>query len=113
MHEETRGLSVGAKVGLFVAFVVVWLGLSFALDKMMGPFHRGGWGMWPILAVGLVFLMITIERTRHLLFIAPVNRRNFVAEVQKQLMHGNVAAALCPCQGVQHHRLGLFEVASP
>jgi biopolymer transport protein ExbB len=105
MHDESKGLGVGAKLGLFAVFVVLWLGLSFALDKVFGPFHRGGWGMWPILAVGLVFLMITIERARYLLFIAPVNRRNFIAEVQKQLMHGNVAAALSFCQA-SHQPLG-------
>jgi biopolymer transport protein ExbB/TolQ len=105
MHDESRGLSTGVKVGLFVGFIVVWLGLSFLLDKIMGPFNRGGWGMWPILAVGMVFLMITIERVRHIFFVAPVNRRNFIAEVQKQLMHGNVAAALSYCQA-SHQPLG-------
>ncbi len=101
MHDESKSMPLGLKIGLFVVFVVVWLGLAFLLDKIMPAFKLGGWGMWPILAVGLVFVVITIERVRYLFFIAPANRRNFIAEVQKQLMHGNIAAALSYCQATR------------
>jgi biopolymer transport protein ExbB len=103
--QETKRVSPAVKVGLFIGFIVVWLGLSFLFDRSLGPFRRGGWGMWPILAVGMVFLAITIDRARYLFFIAPVHRRNFIAEVQKHLMHGNVAAALSFCQA-SHQPLG-------
>jgi biopolymer transport protein ExbB/TolQ len=98
MNEETKSLPLGLKVGLFFVFIGVWIGLAFMLDRVMEGFRKGGWGMWPILAVGMVFLLITIDRIRYLFFIAPANRRNFIAEVQKQLMHGNVAGALSFCQ---------------
>jgi biopolymer transport protein ExbB len=98
---EDKQLSPGLKVGMFFGFVVVWLGIGFLLDKVMPPFHRGGWGMWPILAVGLVFLFISIERVRYLFFRSAHDTRGFVAEVQKQLMHGNVSGALAYCKSTE------------
>lgn len=96
MHEEKR-MGPGIKVALFVVFGVVWLGLAFAAHHLLPAFEEGGWGMWPILAVGMVAIMIIVERARYLFFSAVVNRQRFVAEVQKHLMHGNVAAAVSYC----------------
>jgi biopolymer transport protein ExbB/TolQ len=97
MDEEKR-LGTGIKVALFVVFVAVWLGLAFVLHGILPPFEEGGWGMWPILAVGMVAIMIIVDRTRYLFFSATVHRQQLVAEVQKHLMHGNVAAAVSYCQ---------------
>jgi biopolymer transport protein ExbB len=99
--EDTKQLSPGLKAGMFFGFVVLWLGVGFLCSKVVGPFIRGGWGMWPILAVGMVFFIITIERVRYLFFHANHDTRGFVAEVQKQLMHGNVQGALSYCNAVQ------------
>ena len=96
MHEEKR-MGSGIKVALFVVFAVVWLGLAFAAHHLLRAFEEGGWGMWPILAVGMVAIMIIVERARYLFFSAVVHRQRFVAEVQKHLMHGNVAAAVSYC----------------
>jgi len=98
MNEDTKQLSTGLKVGLFFGFVAIWFGLAFVLNKIAPPFHRGGWGMWPILAVGMVFLIITIERVRYISFKASTDSKRFVAEVQKHLMHGNVSSAIHYCQ---------------
>jgi biopolymer transport protein ExbB/TolQ len=98
MYEETKQLSPGVKVGLFFGFVVVWLALAFLGHKAVSAFRLGGWGMWPILAVGMVFVIITVERVRYLFFRASHDTKGFVAEVQKQLMHGNVTGALSYCQ---------------
>ena len=100
-YQDAKPQSTGLKVGLFLAFIFVWLMLASLLNKIMPPFTRGGWGMWPILAVGMVFLIITIERAKYLFFSVSINQKNFVAEVQKQLMHGNVAGALSYCQASQ------------
>ena len=97
MQEEKR-LSSGTKVALFLAFTVVWLILAFVFDAASPAFKEGGWGMWPILAVGMVAIMIIVERVRYLFFSTVVNRHRFVAEVQKHLMQGNVAAAVTYCQ---------------
>jgi len=101
MNGDTKQSSTGLKLGLFVGFVVVWLILAFVGSKAVGPFREGGWGMWPILAVGMVFIIITIDRVRYLYGRAATDTRVFVAQVQKQLMHGDVAGALAYCRASQ------------
>jgi biopolymer transport protein ExbB len=98
MYEESKPLSTGVKLAFFAVFVVVWLGLGFLLHSILNGYREGGWGMWPILAVGMVAIMIIVDRTRYLYFSAVTDRLRFVAEVQKHLMHGNVAAAVSYCQ---------------
>jgi len=98
MYEESKPLGTGVKLAFFAVFVAVWLGLSFLLHNVLNGFKEGGWGMWPILAVGMVAVIIIIDRTRYLYFSAVTDRLRFVAEVQKHLMHGNVAAAVSYCQ---------------
>jgi biopolymer transport protein ExbB/TolQ len=97
MHEEKR-LSSGIKLALFLVFVVAWLGLCFVANAILPAFKEGGWGMWPIMAVGMVAIMIIVDRVHCLFFATVVNRQRFVAEVQKHLMHGNVSAAVMYCQ---------------
>lgn len=100
MHEERR-LGPGIKFVMFIGFCVVWLGLAFLFYNMLPSFKEGGWGMWPILAVGMVAVILIVERTRFLFFASSVHRQQLVAEVQKHLMHGNVAAAVTYCQSSQ------------
>ncbi len=98
MYEGARPLSKGVKVGLFFGFVVLWLVLAFLANAIVPPFQEGGWGMWPILAVGIVAVIIIVERTRYLFFKAGFDRRTFVGEVQKHLLKGDVAGAVAFCQ---------------
>lgn len=101
MYEDTKTLSKGAKLGLFGVFAVVWLVLCLLAYKVITPFKEGGWGMWPILAVGMVAVMIIIERTKYLFITIVMDRRKFIAEVQKQLMAGNVTGAISYCQATR------------
>jgi biopolymer transport protein ExbB len=98
MVQTAKPLSTGVKAGLFVAFFLVWGGLTFGLFKVSPFFREGGWGMWPILAVGLVFILITIDRVRYLFMVAAGDRRRFVAQVQKHLMAGDVQGAVAVCE---------------
>ncbi|MCB9557703.1 MAG: MotA/TolQ/ExbB proton channel family protein [Deltaproteobacteria bacterium] len=90
--------STGMKVGLVVGFIVGWLGICLLLTKTSAFFREGGWGMWPIMGAFLVFLVITIERVRYLFFYVKDDRAEFVAEVQKHLMRGDVNGAVTTCR---------------
>lgn len=100
MTDESRKMPKGAKVGIFVGFVVVWLGLGFLMNATLHAFQEGGWGMWPILAVGIVSIVIIIDRVRYLFFVAPLNRYAFQAQIQRFLLEGNVAGAVGYCRQV-------------
>jgi len=97
MELEAKKMGIGPKLGLFVAFFVVWLGMAFLLHYNLTAFEEGGWGMWPILMVGIVSVVIIIERVRYLFFVAPLDTETFQANVQKELMAGNVQGALEYC----------------
>ena len=97
MYENVKPTNVGAKVAFFVIFIAVWLGLSLFLHHFFPPFELGGWGMWPILAVGIIFVVITVDRIRYLFFTARIHRKQFTANVQKHLMGGNINAAISFC----------------
>lgn len=98
MDETAKPMSTGVKIGLFVAFVVVWAGLTLLLYKISPFFREGGWGMWPILAVGLIFILITIDRVKFLYFVTRTDQREFMARVQRHLMQGDVQGAAQVCQ---------------
>lgn len=98
MYDDAKTLSKGVKVGMFGVFFVCWLVLAFLAYTILPGFREGGWGMWPILAVGMVAVMIIIERTKYLFFTAAIKRKEFTAEVQKNLMQGNVTGAVAFCQ---------------
>jgi biopolymer transport protein ExbB/TolQ len=97
--EERLKLSKGMKVVLFLVFIAVWLGLAFLFHNILPPFRKGGWGMWPILAVGIVSVVIIIDRIRYLYRVAPTNRTQFTAQIQKYLLDGDVMGAVAFCRG--------------
>ena len=97
MELDTRKMGFGPKLGIFIGFIVVWLGLAFLLHYNLNAFQEGGWGMWPILLVGIVSVAIIIDRVRYLFFVAPLDTEAFQAHVQKELMAGNVQGALEYC----------------
>lgn len=98
MDETAKPASVGLRIGLFVAFIAVWAGLTLVLYKTSAFFREGGWGMWPILAVGMIFIMITVDRVRYLYFVTRSDQRELMARVQKHLMMGDVQGAAQACQ---------------
>lgn len=68
--------------------------LKFIADS----FHEGGWGMWPILLIFILFISFTIERTVFL-FKATVDKDKLLALMKSQIMGGNVQGAIKVCTG--------------
>lgn len=98
MDETIKPLGTGLKVGLFFAFVLVWAVATVLLYKVSAFYREGGWGMWPILGVGLVFILITVDRVRYLFFVAAGGNRAFSARIQRHLLAGDVQGAMRICQ---------------
>jgi biopolymer transport protein ExbB/TolQ len=121
MQDQEKKLGIGGKLILLFGFLAVWLGLSVVLWNMGGAeaaarakldsaaaaklgmglterFHEGGWGMIPILAVGIVFILITIERARYLFGVVKGRRQAIAAHVQRYLLDGDVQGAVSFCQ---------------
>lgn len=98
IDQEKPQLSIGVKVGMLAGFLASWLAIGFALHKLSAFYREGGWGMWPILLAGMVFLTITIERARYLFGKVKDERHLVTAEVRKHLMHGDVAGAVAFCR---------------
>ena len=118
MDEQAKPMSTGLTLGLIAAFIVVWIGLTVLFHTTSAFFREGGWGMWPILAAGLIFIVITVDRVRYLFFTAKTNQRVFMAEVQKRLMMGDVHGAITVCQAdgaplAQIVRAGLLNLHRP
>ena len=61
-------------------------------------FHKGGWGMWPILAALIVIVAIMVERAVYL-FRASVDKDKLLALLKSQVMSGNVQGAIKVCSG--------------
>ncbi|MBW2731876.1 MAG: MotA/TolQ/ExbB proton channel family protein [Deltaproteobacteria bacterium] len=78
--------------------MVVWAGLTVLLYKTSAFFREGGWGMWPILLVGMIFVLITIDRVRYLYLSSRLDQRQFMARIQRHLMQGDVQGAAQACQ---------------
>ena len=56
--------------------------------------------MWPILLVGIVSILIIIDRVRFLFFVAPMDVKTFQAQVHRFLLAGDVAGAVQYCQSI-------------
>ena len=91
---DGKKMGIGLKLVLFVIFIAIWLGMGFLLNAVSTGYKEGGWGMWPILAVGIIAVAIIIDRIRYLFMVAPVDSDVFTSQVQKNLMTGNVRGAL-------------------
>ena len=68
------------------------------LKGISDMFHKGGWGMWPILAALIVIVAITVERAVYL-FKASVDKDKLLALLKSQVMSGNVQGAIKVCSG--------------
>jgi biopolymer transport protein ExbB len=68
------------------------------LDAISTSFHKGGWGMWPILFVSVIIIAIIVERAVYL-FRASVDKDKLLALLKSQVMSGNVQGAIKVCSG--------------
>ena len=68
------------------------------LQTISTAFHRGGWGMWPILFTSIVMIAIIVERAVFL-FKASVDKDKLLALLKSQVMAGNVQGAIKVCSG--------------
>src|ERR1041384_4320516 len=74
-----------------------WRGRSM-LTAISTAFHKGSWGMWPILFTSVVTIAIIVERAVYL-FRASVDKDKLLALLKSQVMSGNVQGAIKVCSG--------------
>ncbi|MBK6848776.1 MAG: MotA/TolQ/ExbB proton channel family protein [Proteobacteria bacterium] len=98
MDLAAKPVGPGIKIGIGAGFFLVWLGLCLLLHTSTRFFAEGGWGMWPILAAGMAFLLITAERVHFLFYRLRRDRRMLAATVRRHLLAGDVAAAVDACR---------------
>ena len=68
------------------------------LTAISTAFHKGSWGMWPILFTSVVTIAIIVERAVYL-FRASVDKDKLLAMLKSQVMSGNVQGAIKVCSG--------------
>jgi len=68
------------------------------LKTISEAFHKGGWGMWLILAISIITFAIIIERAVYL-FKSTVDKDKLLALLKSQVMSGNVQGAIKVCSG--------------
>ncbi len=68
------------------------------LTAISTAFHKGGWGMWPILFVSVLIVAVIVERAVYL-FRASVDKDKLLALLKSQVMSGNVQGAIKVCSG--------------
>src|ERR1700760_147292 len=66
------------------------------LTAISTAFHKGGWGMWPILFTSVVTIAIIVERAVYL-FRASVDKDKLLARLKSQVMSGNGQGAIKFC----------------
>src|SRR5215203_5735995 len=68
------------------------------LTAISTAFHKGGWGMWPILFTSVVTIAIIVERAVYL-FKSSVDKDKLLALLKSQVTSGNVQGAIKVCSG--------------
>jgi len=68
------------------------------LTSISTAFHKGGWGMWPILITSIFTIAVIVERAVYL-FKASVDKDKLLALLKSQVMAGNVQGAIKVCSG--------------
>ena len=68
------------------------------LQTISTAFHKGGWGMWPILITSILTIAVIVERAVYL-FKASVDKDKLLALLKSQVMSGNVQGAIKVCSG--------------
>ncbi len=75
--------------------------------NLMEMFNDGGWAMWPILALLVFGIAISIERM-WTLSRASVNTRKFLTDIKKALREGGVDAATEKCANTRGPVASIF-----
>ena len=68
------------------------------LTSISTAFHKGGWGMWPILITSIFTIAVIVERAVYL-FKSSVDKDKLLALLKSQVMAGNVQGAIKVCSG--------------
>ncbi len=68
------------------------------LKEISDMFHKGGWGMWPILVILVIQIAIVVERAVYL-YKSSVDKDKLLALLKSQVMSGNVQGAIKVCSG--------------
>jgi biopolymer transport protein ExbB/TolQ len=66
-------------------------------ESIKHHFIEGGWGMYPIAVCSIFIFAIAIERINFLFFKASISKENFVQQMRKYILSGNVGKALALC----------------
>ncbi|HEY5934152.1 MAG TPA: MotA/TolQ/ExbB proton channel family protein [Kofleriaceae bacterium] len=68
------------------------------LSVISTAFHKGSWGMWPILLCSVLTIALIVERAVFL-FRSSVDKDKLLALLKSQVMSGNVQGAIKVCSG--------------
>ena len=68
------------------------------LSVISTAFHKGSWGMWPILLASVLTIALIVERAVYL-FRSSVDKDKLLALLKSQVMSGNVQGAIKVCSG--------------
>ena len=69
------------------------MGIIHAMNE---AFREGGWGMWPILILSAFAIGLTVDRATYL-FRASIDKKQFMALMEKLISQGNLAQAIKVC----------------
>ena len=69
--------------------------MSF-FEQTIHAFHEGGWGMWPILILGIFMVVLTVERTTQLYLRMNINKEDFFKYLTNHLLKGDLEGAHPP-----------------
>ncbi|HEY0714634.1 MAG TPA: MotA/TolQ/ExbB proton channel family protein, partial [Polyangia bacterium] len=64
---------------------------------LIKAFEEGGWGMYPILFLGIITVAITIERFMYL-SKANVDVDKLMSLIKSQIVSGNIRGAISTCE---------------
>ena len=64
------------------------------LTAISTAFHKGGWGMWPILACFLIAFAIIIDRLIALYGSLSIDKEAFLAGLKKHIFAGDLQQAI-------------------
>src|SRR3569833_3270227 len=68
------------------------------LTAISTAFHKGGWGMWPILFTSVIIIAVIVERAVYL-FRASVDKDKLLAHHKNQKKNSNKQGAIKVCSG--------------
>jgi len=67
------------------------------MEKLIHTFHEGGWGMYPILVLGIMGLFIAGERIWALYFRMGLDKEHFFKNITSSLLRGDLEGMISVC----------------